>query len=257
MTYAGRRQDEGPADAKGKPTRKHKRTVMRCEPVVSMDTWKRANEALHMASRRGPGVHRALPDRPLLARLRCARCADSPMYRIKAGDGKYYYRCAGRAPQRKGCGNMVPLAQTETIVAVRVFMTSEEPYRTRQWIEGINWDAEIEDLKQSLSELAQEMPDDYAERHAALMADLAAYRWKNEHEAVDGHWEYTDTGMTVGEHFDSLDATGQREYLKSRDIRVEKATPDDPGATRGLRVVIDSEDHGVFPYPVEQVHSAV
>ena len=247
MTYAGRRQDEGPANADGKPTRKHKHTVMRCEAVVSMDTWKQANAALHTAARRGPGVHRALPDRPLLASLRCARCADSPMYRIRSADGKFYYRCAGRAPQRKGCGNMVPLEATETIVAVEVFLTSEERYRTRQWVAGINWDSEIEDVKQSLVELAQEMPADYAERHAALMTDLAGFQRKNEHEATDGDWDYTDMKMTVGEYFDKLDAAGQREYLKTRDIRVEKATPADPGATRGVRVVIDGEDHGVFP----------
>ena len=59
----------------------------------------------------------------------------------------------------------------------------------------------------------------------------------------------TDTRMTVGEHFYGLDDDGKREYLKTRDIRVEKATPADPGATKGVRVVIDGEDHGVFPYP--------
>jgi hypothetical protein len=31
------------------------------------------------------------------------------------------------------------------------------------------------------------------------------------------------------------------------------ATVDDPGATRGVRVVIDGEDHGVFPYPADLV----
>ena len=60
------------------------------------------------------------PVKPLLAGLKCAPCG-SPMYRIHAGSrdgGKYYYyRCAGSGPQRKGCGNVVPLAQTETIVA--------------------------------------------------------------------------------------------------------------------------------------------
>ncbi len=55
--------------------------------------------------------------------------------------------------------------------------------------------------------------------------------------------------MTVGEHFYGLDDDGKREYLKTRDIRVEKATPADPGATKGVRVIIDGADHGVFPYP--------
>ncbi len=249
MTYAGRRQDEGPAGADGKTRRKNRRTVMRCEAVVSFDMWRRANEALHASPRRGPGVRGTLPNRPLLASLRCARCEDSPMYRIRSGDGKYYYRCFGRAPRRKGCGNMVPLDQVDTIITARILVWSDKPYQIQAWAEGINWDTEIEDVKQSLVELAREMRGDYTERHAALMADLANYMWKNEHEAVKGHWEYTDTGMTIGEYFYALSDDGKRSYLKSLDIRVEKATPDDPGATRGVRVVIDGEGHGVFAYP--------
>jgi hypothetical protein len=54
--------------------------------------------------------------------------------------------------------------------------------------------------------------------------------------------------MTVGEHFYGLDTEGRREYLKTRDIRLEKAVPVlEPGATHGMRVVIDGTDHGVFP----------
>ena len=104
MTYAGRRQDEGPAGADGKPTRKNRRTIMRCEAVVSLGVWRQANEALRASPRRGPGVRGSLPGRPLLAGLRCARCEDSPMYRIRSGDGKYYYRCFGRAPGVRAAG---------------------------------------------------------------------------------------------------------------------------------------------------------
>ena len=218
-------------------------TIQRCEAVIPADVFDRANAALKTRPHRGP----AKGDPPMLAGLKCARCS-SPMYRMHAGSTtkRYYYRCFGSGPQRKGCGNMVPLEQTETIVAVRIFMTSTEPYRTRQWVAGINWDAEIADVKQDLREAVdaerfEDMP--------ALRATLAEYRHKNEEEATAGHWEYRDTGRTVGDYFDKLDAGGKREYLKTRDIRVEKATPDDPGATRGIRVVIDGVDHGVFPYP--------
>jgi hypothetical protein len=54
--------------------------------------------------------------------------------------------------------------------------------------------------------------------------------------------------ITVGEHFDSLDRDGQRDYLMTRDIRVEKATPDFEPDFPGIRVVIDGEDHGVFTH---------
>jgi hypothetical protein len=166
--------------------------------------------------------------------------------RLKSRSGKfyYYYRCAGRGAQRHGCGNMVDYEATNTIIAVRVFMTSTEPYRTREWVKGTNYDAEIANVKQDIREAAEaERFEDLPE----LQAKLAELRSR---ETVKGHYEYQDTGQTVGQHFMSLDNAGKREYLKTRDIRVEKAVPVlEPGATRGVRVVIDGEDHGVWPYP--------
>jgi hypothetical protein len=41
------------------------------------------------------------------------------MYRIKAGEGeaaRHYYRCTGRGAQRRGCGNMIPLAAVDRAV---------------------------------------------------------------------------------------------------------------------------------------------
>ena len=59
----------------------------------------------------------------------------------------------------------------------------------------------------------------------------------------------TYTGITVGDHFYSLDTDGQREYLKTRDIRVEKLPLQEGGA--GVRLVIDgtdySEEFGLMP----------
>jgi len=96
-TYCGRR-----LGWKDKP-------LLTSEAVVSVDKWAEANYALSNRPKRRPGSPRVNPLKPMLAKLRCARC-DSPMYRIHAGSkigGKYfYYRCAGSGPQRKGCGNM-------------------------------------------------------------------------------------------------------------------------------------------------------
>jgi DNA invertase Pin-like site-specific DNA recombinase len=236
--YAGRWQDEARTE-----------TIAHCEPVVSADVWDRANAALMRRPHRGP-VNK--DNRPMLASLKCARCEDSPMFRIrlKSRSGKYYYyyRCAGRGAQRKGCGNMVPYEVTEAIVAVRVFMTSTEPYKIRHWVEGTSWDAEISDVKQDIREAAD------AERFdelPALQARLAELRSR---ESVSGHYQDEDTGITVGDHFDGLNAEGKREYLKTRDIRAGKATLTlEQGARRGIRVVIDGEDHGVFPYAPARV----
>jgi DNA invertase Pin-like site-specific DNA recombinase len=236
--YAGRLQNENKTV-----------TLARCEAVIPADVFDRAQEALRRRPQRRPP---RTFDQPMLANLKCARCEDSPMYRlrIQSRDGKsqyLYYRCAGRGAQRKGCGNMVPLEQTDTIVAGLIFMTDAEPYRTRHWVEGTNWDAEISDVKQDIREAAEaERFDDLPE----LRATLDQLRERNRH-AVKGHWENDpDTGMTVGDYFDGLDADGKREYLKTRDIRVEKATPVlEPGASKGIRVVIDGKDHGIFAYP--------
>jgi len=244
MTYAGRWQD-----------RDDKQTLVKCEAVVPMDLWEEAQEALKNHSHHGP-INKA--NRPLLASLKCARCADSPMFRIRvtsrSGRYYYYYRCAGRGPQRKGCGNMVPLVQTDGIIWARVFLTSNEPHQTRQWVKGLNWDSDILDTKQDIREVTEA---ERWEELPALTAKLADYRHRNETKGTKGHYERQDvlkpdgSVMTEGEYFDSLTPEGKREYLKTRDIRVEKVLnpPDEPGASVGVRVVIDGEDHGVFPYP--------
>jgi len=260
MAYAGRVQNREGV------------TMSHCEAIVPLPVWKRANEALKTRPKRGPAKPRVnITDRPLLAKLKCNRCG-SPMYRRCGGDtGKYrYYACAGFGPQRKGCGNVVVFEYTETIVATRVFMTSNEPYYTRAWVDGVNWDAEISNVVQDLRELPQKrdpLSPEFGSEQAGLLTKLAEYRRKNE-EAEPGHWEktyirrsngelvkeavslgYLHDLVTVGEHFHSLDRDGQREYLKTRDIRVEKATPEFEPDFPGVRVVIDGEDHGVFPYP--------
>lgn len=72
---------------------------------------------------------------------------------------------------------MVPLAQTDVIVAVRIFMTSTEPHRTRDWVEGESYDEQIANTKQDLREALE------AERWAdmpELQARLAELRKKHE-----------------------------------------------------------------------------
>jgi DNA invertase Pin-like site-specific DNA recombinase len=226
--YAGRWQNEAKTA-----------TLTRCEAVIVTDTFDRANDALKHREHRGP-VNK--DNRPLLANLRCARCEDSPMFRIrlKSRSGKYYfyYRCAGRGAQRKGCGNMVPYDLTDDIVRLIVIVLTNQPYRTRYWVEGKNWDPEISDVKQEMREAVEaEQFVRLAELHAKL-TDLRGY------EVTKGHWEYEDTGITAGEYFHSLDFDRQREYLKTRDIRVEKVPKRD--GVPGIRLVMDGEDYGVI-----------
>lgn len=252
MTYAGRRQNEGEIKPDGKLDRRNRRTVMACEPVITMNVYQRAQDALGNRPQRGPST--VGPEKPLLANLKCARCG-SPMYRIKTGRTNqrrvYYYRCAGSGPQRHGCGNMIYMDALDEIVATRIFLTSNEPYRIREWVEGETYDDKIATVKQDIRDLTEA---ERFEELPALTAKLAELRDKQQH-ATKGHYQYTDTGITEGEHFYGLDAEARREYLKALDIRAERVDnpPLELGVSRGARMVIDGTDHGIFPYPPPRV----
>ena len=71
---------------------------------------------------------------------------------------------------------------------MRVFLTSEEPHRTREWAEGVNWDAEIADIRLQMRELDPESEEDEPRRDD-LKAQLREYRRKNEEEATAGGWQ--------------------------------------------------------------------
>jgi hypothetical protein len=223
--YAGRWQNEDKT-----------RTTTESEAVISAETFDRANAAIKRQPDRKPAKHVSM-----LANLKCARCEDSPMNRIGIKDrhGRktyYYYRCTGRGAGRKGCGNMVPFDYTEQIVSTVVRVLSSEPHHTRRWIEGESFLSEISNVKQDMREAVEAEEFD---RLPGLQQEIAGLRIKQEN-AVKGHWQYEDSGITVGQHFASLDKAGQRDYLKTHDIRVEKVAP--MNGTPGIRLVIDGVD---------------
>jgi hypothetical protein len=76
---------------------------------------------------------------------------------------------------------------------------------------------------------------------AQLKGRLADLRGR---DSKPGHYKLHDTGLTVGQYFHSLDYEGQREYLKTRDIRAEKMPKLD--GVSGVRLMIDGKDYGVI-----------
>lgn len=230
LVYCGRRLGWG----NGAP-------LLKDEAVVTVDLWVRANEALRNRPKRGPKSTRVNPVNPMLAKLKCARCG-SPMYRIHAGSRdreSYYYRCAGSGPQRKGCGNMIPLERLEHLVVVRFLAWNDKPHQIKEWLEGESWDAEIADIRQKIRELDPESDEDEAQREV-LKEQLSDYRSR---KTIPGHWGERDIldpngkVVTIGMHFFDLDKEGRREYLKTRDIRAEKTA-----CCGGIRVVIDGRE---------------
>ncbi len=129
---------------------------------------------------------------------------------------------------------------TEQIVHTIVTLISDEPHQTREWVEGKDYISEISDVRLGMHEAV-----DAGEFHklSELQARIEELQDKQEH-AEKGHWEYHDSGMTVGEYFHGLDYAGQREYLMSHDIRVGNAPKLDGGP--GVHLVIDGEDYGVI-----------
>ena len=212
--------------------------LLESEAVVSVDLWKRANDALSNRPKQGPRTGRKNPVRPKLAKLKCARCG-SPMWRIhksKRDPNHYNYRCGGSGPNRKGCGNAIDLEALETRV-VEHFSVWQKPHQTRQWIEGRNWDAELSDTMIAINELAKQGPQGDVTSWAARMAELGAqqveYERKNKPkseggEREGGDWEYIDAHnpdgsvMTEGQYFASLTLEGQREYLKTHLIQAKR-----------------------------------
>lgn len=219
--------------------------LLKDEAVVPVDIWLKANEALANRPKRGPVAE---TNKPMLAKLRCPRCG-SPMYRKMIGgrlSRRYAYRCEGRGPQRKGCGNLVAYERLEMRVVVNMLTRNNTPYQTREWTPGTNWDSEIADTiqtMQALNPVKLGIPE-YNRRHAELMTALADYQTKNETQATTGGWEYTDvlnedgTVMTEGQHFFGLDRDGRREYLKDHDISAER----DLDAADEIRLIIDGEE---------------
>jgi site-specific DNA recombinase len=230
-------------------------TIVECEAIILPSIFDRANDALRNRGKRGP----VSDNRPMLANLRCARCADkgidSPMFQIKAGKKKELkYRCYGRGPQRKGCGNLVLVGLTDFVVASQIFVHSTEPHTIKEWVDGQNWDDEISNLMADLDQLKFQhdvLSDEYDEAEREIKARIRECRRLNE-TAQPGHYEKVKTGQTVGEYFWNLTPDGKREYLATRDIRVEKV-PTEVNLS-GIRVVIDGEER---PVTVREFNAAM
>ena len=248
MTYAGRPQNEDKTI-----------TIVdsdHCAGVIDMDMFELAQNALKARPKRGPIKQ---DNRPLLAGLKCARCSardiDSPMNRIhlRSRNGRlyWYYRCTGRGPQRKGCGNMIQLERLETFALVEIIKRRDEPYETKVWRDGVNYQAEISSLTQDLSELPRKIDPiaNGAKFRAAQDEILAKLEDYSNREITKGGYEkekvYNTDGSirTEGQHFFSLDNNGRRESLREHDIKAEKVGKD-------IRLIIDEVEAIANPYMV-------
>jgi hypothetical protein len=96
------------------------RVPIAVEPLVARELQLEAIAAVEARGRKGAAG--AAQPRALLVKLRCGHpdCPGAgtwPMYRVRLRNGTESYRCTGRGPQRRGCGNpLVPLADCDALV---------------------------------------------------------------------------------------------------------------------------------------------
>lgn len=153
-----------------------------CEAIVTRSTQRQAIAALATREKRGP---RGNPETRAMVKgvITCGNpdCdatgeQPSPMYRMSGrlhGGRADYYRCYGTGSARRGCGNMVLMADVDQAVNKIIAETFAVPITEQVLIKGHDWSEEIDAVKDALRDLAGQGLDDdeYDARHAELVAE--------------------------------------------------------------------------------------
>jgi DNA invertase Pin-like site-specific DNA recombinase len=201
----------------------HGKTIGKCPVIIDADIFRAANNALSARPNHGPII---AGNRALLASvLYCPVCrTNSPMYRIKAGGNSggqaYYYRCAGRGAQRKGCGNMVRLADVDALVDEKM-SAYDESIMKHVYIPGHNHEAAIGDVDYRISQLSPEglTRAEYQAKLDELWDEKEALK---ELPTVDDDWDWVKTGETYSGKWAASDADGKRDMLKKGKVYAGK-----------------------------------
>jgi DNA invertase Pin-like site-specific DNA recombinase len=199
------------------------------EALIAYSVWQQANAALKSRIRAGrsPTKGEKALLLPVCGNPDCDATGEhpSPMYRYST-KGHEYYRCAGRGPQRKGCGHAVrvDVADAQVIEAMEADYANPHPHRI--FIPGDDRSDEIGKLRERGAEAMKR--GDYA-------AATECMRQAEEQEAmprIAPHWEDGFTChvcgtvkdrhacimaghdiVTEGEYFSTLDMDGRRDEL--------------------------------------------
>ena len=192
------------------------------EPLVDGATFLRAGKALGSRPKRGPVIK---SERALLSGvLFCGKCwkpgqVPSPMYRIKAGNtapGTFYYRCTGRGADRKGCGNMIHVADLDAVMDATM-ADLNRPIMERRVVPGHDHSAELESVQFELRQLpAQNLSRGEEDAMRAKLRSeedrLAALPLVPD-EIVD-----VDTGQTYAAQWAGLGQQERGDWLRSKGV---------------------------------------
>jgi DNA invertase Pin-like site-specific DNA recombinase len=199
-------------DAKGK-------TILRCEALVDAATFKRADAALRTRPKRGPSntQNRAkLRGALFCGRLGCTAGADSPMYRIVSYGG-VFYRCAGRGPKWKGCGNMVALDVADAAAGALAAEWFTRPVLEARVVPGHDHSADLESLRFEMRQLsARELPWDAEDAERGRLR--AEYDRVAALPVVPEEVVMVKTGRTYADVWDALPDSEKGEWLKANGL---------------------------------------
>jgi DNA invertase Pin-like site-specific DNA recombinase len=233
-TYMGKRCElEYNATTKtGKPKfTGYGKVLHRCESLVDAGLWKRANDRLDKARKNGPRLaQRAM----LTSVLSCPVCAakgkDSPMYRIFGG-GKVriaYYRCTGRGPDRKGCGNMVPLDLADAMACLVAENTlCWEKVRETVFTAGHNHEPELAEVAFEVKKLGDALAgekvteEEYAERMGELLAERKRLKAL---PATPDAWAEVELETTYADLWNALEPAERNAWLMANGFRATVTT---------------------------------
>jgi site-specific DNA recombinase len=193
--------------------------VLKCEPVIDVDLFNRASDALATRPKRGPMI----PENRSMcsAVLFCAHCASSPMYRVYGSRNRdiLYYRCHGRGTQRKGCGSHIHLEAVDALVSDAMRQLAR-PITKLVFIPGNDHSTELKDVEFRLQHLGSQQMSD--EEEDAERARLRAERDRIKALPIEpGRTERVETGETYADRWSALETDVERnDWLRSIGARV-------------------------------------
>jgi DNA invertase Pin-like site-specific DNA recombinase len=206
---------------------------MKYEALVTSELWQQANEAVKARTRIGRGT---TTREPTLLKPLCGACygleregapnGKSPMYR-KSRFGHDYYRCSGSGTARKSCGTkLIPVELLDAAIDAAMAKRAEPRY-IESWVGGNGNAAKLEEINKEIMVATRDQR--YAE--LAELSAKAAEIVSQSHSVKKAHKVKRPSGMTVGEHWATLDLAGKRDELVKWEVvaypdgKVEIKTP--------------------------------
>lgn len=218
--------------------------IYRCAPLVDAAVFTAAGAALSARPKHGPrpkddqAMLRDAIFCPLCRWLVSTRKPSSPMYRIQSTYGpvkaRYIvpcYRCAGRGANKKGCGNMVPVALADNAVNTIIAGSFDTPVLITRLIPGNDHEAEKKAVRFELSRLsARNLPD---AEHDTELARLRAERDRVDNlPVILPKTDVVEAGHSYAQEWEELGTPRRGAWLAENGFLVT-ATREEVRVTRG------------------------